>query len=255
MQDPLSRIDLNLLVSLQVLMQEKNVTRAAERLFITQPAMSKTLTRLRNLLDDELFVRSSHGLTPTPKTLELEQPVNKILAELTELMVTNQEFDPANSSATISIATLGTSAPRRRAQVATMRPDIVLDDLRGNVPTRVDAVRRGDLSAVLLAAAGLDRLDLDLSGLVNAPYAKPDPSLRIPRVTTRLYRGYCVDRPHLQAALDRTRSSREAIVDELRQIPIADDGQVDKMVKYLDSFFRKAEKDEKMLAKFEKRCL
>lgn len=110
MQDPLSRIDLNLLVAFQVLMQEKNVTRAAERLFVTQPAMSKTLNRLRNLIEDELFVRSSHGLTPTPKTLELEKPVNHILAQLTELMVTNQEFDPANTAATISLATLGTSA-------------------------------------------------------------------------------------------------------------------------------------------------
>lgn len=110
MQDPLSRIDLNLLVAFQVLMQEKNVTRAAERLFVTQPAMSKTLNRLRNLLDDEVFVRSSHGLTPTPKTLELERPVNDIIERLTELMVTNQEFDPANTAATISLATLGASA-------------------------------------------------------------------------------------------------------------------------------------------------
>lgn len=110
MKDPLSRIDLNLLVAFQVLMQEKNVTRAAERLFVTQPAMSKTLNRLRNLLDDELFVRSAHGLTPTPKSQSLEQPISKILNQLTELMVSNQEFDPANTTATISIATLGTSA-------------------------------------------------------------------------------------------------------------------------------------------------
>lgn len=91
-------------------MQEKNVTRAAERMFVTQPAMSKTLNRLRNLIDDELFVRSSHGLTPTPKTLELEKPVNDILNQLTELMVHNKEFDPANTATTISLATLGTSA-------------------------------------------------------------------------------------------------------------------------------------------------
>jgi len=110
MQDPLSRVDLNLLVAYQVLMQEKNVTRAAERLFVTQPAMSKTLNRLRNLIDDDLFVRSSHGLTPTPKTLELERPVNDIIARLTELVVQTKEFDPANTSATISLATLGTSA-------------------------------------------------------------------------------------------------------------------------------------------------
>jgi DNA-binding transcriptional LysR family regulator len=55
-------------------------------------------------------VRSSHGLTPTPKTLELEKPVNDILNQLTELMVHNKEFDPANTAATISLATLGTSA-------------------------------------------------------------------------------------------------------------------------------------------------
>ena len=110
MQDPLSRIDLNLLVALQVLIQEKNVTRAAERLFVTQPAMSKTLNRLRNLLEDELFIRSSHGLIPTPKTLELEKPVDKILSALTDLMVSNTEFDPSNSSATISVATLGATA-------------------------------------------------------------------------------------------------------------------------------------------------
>jgi len=110
MQDPLSRVDLNLLVAYQVLMQEKNVTRAAERLFVTQPAMSKTLNRLRNLIDDDLFVRSSHGLTPTPKTLELERPVNDIIERLTELVVQNKEFDPANSAETISLATLGTSA-------------------------------------------------------------------------------------------------------------------------------------------------
>ena len=110
MQDPLSRVDLNLLVAYQVLMQEKNVTRAAERLFVTQPAMSKTLNRLRTLIDDDLFVRSSHGLTPTPKTLELEKPVNEIIAKLTDLIVQSKEFDPANTAATISLATLGTSA-------------------------------------------------------------------------------------------------------------------------------------------------
>jgi len=107
-------------------MQEKNVTRAAERLFVTQPAMSKTLNRLRSLLNDELFVRSSHGLTPTPKTIELERPVNDILGQLSELMVTTQEFDPANTAATISLATLGTSA--------SIGMPAFIDKLRRNAP-------------------------------------------------------------------------------------------------------------------------
>jgi DNA-binding transcriptional LysR family regulator len=154
MQDPLSRIDLNLLVAYQVLMQEKNVTRAAERMFVTQPAMSKTLNRLRNLLEDELFVRSSHGLTPTPKTLELERPVNDILGQLTELMVSSQEFDPANTSATISIATLGTSAsvglPALINNLRLHAPKVLL--LSQNIDDKwEDRLRSGSLDYAIVA--------------------------------------------------------------------------------------------------------
>ena len=154
MQDPLSRIDLNLLVAFQVLMQEKNVTRAAERLFVTQPAMSKTLNRLRNMLDDELFVRSSHGLTPTPKTLELEKPVNEILSQLTNLMVTNQEFNPANSTATISLATLGTSAsvgfPKFINKLRQEAPHVLL--LSQNIDRRwEERLRSGSLDFAIVA--------------------------------------------------------------------------------------------------------
>ncbi|RBP49267.1 LysR family transcriptional regulator [Arenicella xantha] len=154
MQDPLSRIDLNLLVSFQVLIQEKNVTRAAERLFVTQPAMSKTLNRLRNLLEDELFVRSSHGLTPTPKTLELERPVNDILSQLTELMVSNQEFDPANTAATISLATLGTSAsvgmPAFINKLRQHAPKVML--LSQNIDAKwEDRLRSGSLDFAIVA--------------------------------------------------------------------------------------------------------
>lgn len=154
MQDPLSRIDLNLLIAFQVLMQEKNVTRAAKRLFVTQPAMSKTLSRLRDLLDDELFIRSSHGLTPTPKSLEFEKPVNDILAQLTDLMVSNQEFDPVNTSATISIATLGTSSvmglPTFLNKLRTVAPKILL--ISQNLDEKFeDRLRNGSLDFAFVA--------------------------------------------------------------------------------------------------------
>jgi len=154
MQDPLSRVDLNLLVAFQVLMQEKNVTRAAERLFVTQPAMSKTLNRLRALIDDDLFVRSSHGLTPTPKTLELEKPVNDIIAQLTELIVQNKEFDPANTAATISLATLGTSAsigmPAFINKLRQQAPKVLL--LSQNIDDKwEDRLRAGSLDFAIVA--------------------------------------------------------------------------------------------------------
>ena len=82
----LSRIDLNLLISLQVLLEERNVSRAAERLFITQPAMSKTLSRLRQVFDDPLFTRSSHGMQPTPRALEVAGDLSVILAEIGRLV-------------------------------------------------------------------------------------------------------------------------------------------------------------------------
>lgn len=62
-------------------------------------------------------------------------------------------------------ARVGTSAARRRAQLLALRPDLRLADLRGNVPTRVAKLRRGDHQAIVVAKAGLDRLALDLSGL------------------------------------------------------------------------------------------
>lgn len=62
-------------------------------------------------------------------------------------------------------AVVGTSAARRKAQMADYRPDVVLKDIRGNVPTRLEKLRQGDFDAIFLAAAGVSRLDLDLSGL------------------------------------------------------------------------------------------
>ena len=67
----LIRTDLNLLVALQILLEERNVTRAAERLSVSQPALSKTLQKLRDSFEDELFTRTSHGLVPTPRAEEL----------------------------------------------------------------------------------------------------------------------------------------------------------------------------------------
>jgi DNA-binding transcriptional LysR family regulator len=99
----LSRIDLNLLISLQVLLEEKHVSRAAERLFITQPAMSKTLSRLRQVFDDPLFTRSSHGMQPTPRALELAGDLSAILGDIRRL-VSGTGFDPATYSGEIRLA-------------------------------------------------------------------------------------------------------------------------------------------------------
>ena len=99
----LARVDLNLLVALQILLEEKNVTRAADRLYITQPAMSKTLQRLRDLFDDPLFIRAAHGLVPTPRAEELGAPLDKILTKI-ESDILSGEFNPAEAEGQIFIS-------------------------------------------------------------------------------------------------------------------------------------------------------
>ena len=72
LEQKLARVDLNLLVSLSVLLKEKNVSRAAERLYLSQSAMSRTLQRLRELFDDPLFHRTASGIIPTEKAHSIE---------------------------------------------------------------------------------------------------------------------------------------------------------------------------------------
>ena len=93
----ISRIDLNLLVYLDVLLREKNVTKAADQLGITQPAMSNSLRRLRQLFDDPLLIRTSQGMTPTERAVELQPLVRNIIASVEQAVQPSAEFDLAES--------------------------------------------------------------------------------------------------------------------------------------------------------------
>jgi DNA-binding transcriptional LysR family regulator len=99
----LVKTDLNLLISMQILLEEQNVSRAAERMHITQPAMSKTLSRLRLVFDDPLFTRSSHGMQPTPRALELKTELEAILHDIQQLIAT-RNFRPETWQGTLTIA-------------------------------------------------------------------------------------------------------------------------------------------------------
>ena len=89
----LIRTDLNLLVVLQILLEEHNVTRAAERLSVSQPAMSRTLQRLRDTFEDELFTRTAHGLVPTPRAEELRRELPDLLENI-EHVLGDSDFSP-----------------------------------------------------------------------------------------------------------------------------------------------------------------
>ncbi len=98
------RFDMNLLVALDALLQEKNVTRAAERLFISQPAMSGSLQRLRERLDDPLLVRVGRNMELTPKAKALIKPVREILLMVQSTIDVEPVFHPHTARRTFNIA-------------------------------------------------------------------------------------------------------------------------------------------------------
>ncbi|MFC0059018.1 LysR family transcriptional regulator [Vibrio inusitatus] len=99
----LSRVDLNLLVILDLLLKERNVSRVAEEVHLTQSAVSRSLKRLREAFDDPLFTRTAKGLIPTHKALELEKELSKILPSLQQLF-DDDEFDPKLCDNTFSLS-------------------------------------------------------------------------------------------------------------------------------------------------------
>ncbi|RGE47108.1 LysR family transcriptional regulator [Comamonas testosteroni] len=117
--------DLNLLKVFEALMTERNVTRAADKLSLTQPTVSNALRRLRETFDDPLFVRSGSGVRPTPKATDLWKPLSNALQGIRAAME-GDSFDAANSQAELSIAmtdyTSRIVTPALLAQVSALAP-------------------------------------------------------------------------------------------------------------------------------------
>lgn len=100
----LNRFDLNLLVALNALLDEKSVTRAAERVHVSQPAMSGALQRLRENFNDQLLVRVGRHMELTPRARELVQPVREILLEIESNLNADRIFEPATAHREFDIA-------------------------------------------------------------------------------------------------------------------------------------------------------
>ncbi|MBN3723905.1 LysR family transcriptional regulator [Burkholderia sp. Ac-20379] len=91
-------IDLNLLAAFDALMNERNVTRAATQVGVSQPAMSAALARLRRLFDDPLFLRSAGGLLPTPRARDLAEPISQALRQIEATLVKKPAFEPGKAA-------------------------------------------------------------------------------------------------------------------------------------------------------------
>lgn len=132
MEKALLRADLNLLKVLHVLLEERNVSRAAERLFVTQSAISRSLSRLRQMFGDPLLIRSSHGLVPTARAKQLAGEIGDMIARLDGLLEA-PPFDPAQVRGILRIAApesfvLGTM-PRLALKTKQEAPGLLLESL------------------------------------------------------------------------------------------------------------------------------
>ncbi|TVP52605.1 MAG: LysR family transcriptional regulator [Halomonadaceae bacterium] len=129
----LSRVDLNLLVYLDVLLREQSVTRAASYLGITQPAMSNGLRRLRAMFDDPLLVRTSGGMSATERAMELQPLVREILAQVERAVQQTRPFAAHESQRVFRIMASdyaeSTLMPRVLREIRQQAPNVTLDVL------------------------------------------------------------------------------------------------------------------------------
>ena len=154
-------LDLNLLRTLDALLDERSVTRAAERLGFTQPAVSGMLTRLRESFDDPLFVRTQRGIVPTLRAMALAGPVKQILSDVDALLLP-AVFDPLSAHFTLSIAATD------YALQTVVLPFLV--QLRAQAPGIRVAIRPVDDERI---QSQFERGDLDLA-LMTPEAALPD---------------------------------------------------------------------------------
>jgi len=160
----LSDIDLNLFVVFDAIYTEGNLTRAGEIIGITQPAVSNSLSRLRNLFDDPLFVRTAEGMVPTPVAQNIVGPVRQALALIRSSVQESESFDPSASD------------KRFRLSMTDLTQSIVLSYVFGRMKREaphvtIDCyqVRRRDMN-IELASGNLDlAVDIPLT---------PDPQIR-----------------------------------------------------------------------------
>lgn len=152
-------LDLNLLKALNALLEECNVTKAANKLSLTQPAVSSMLNRLRDKFNDPLFVRSSHGIVPTDRALSLAAPVKQILSDIDKL-IQPVVFDPALLDVTFKIA-----ANDNDMQVIGLPFIIALKKIAPRVNLSFISYHHVDVQSML--ARG--ELDLILTDPINSP--------------------------------------------------------------------------------------
>jgi DNA-binding transcriptional LysR family regulator len=145
-------MDLNLLVVFDAVMQDRSVTRAGQRLGLSQPAMSHALTRLRHMLKDELFVRSPRGMVPTPRAEQLAVPVRAALDGFQQALEP-ADFEPSTAAQTFRVAVDNYAAVvlvgSIAARVIKIAPHVMIDFRPSGTLDIPDRLDRSDIDLAI----------------------------------------------------------------------------------------------------------
>ena len=149
-RNDLRRVDLNLLIVFETLMHERSVTRAAEKLFLGQPAISAALSRLRGLFDDPLFVRTGRSMEPSARANEIFALLSPALDSISTAVSRAAEFDPGTSAAVFRIGLSDDAEfallPRLLKRIRAEAPGIVLVVRRVNYLLMPTLLASGEIS-------------------------------------------------------------------------------------------------------------
>lgn len=199
----ISSIDLNLLVALDVLLRERNVTNAGRRLGLSQPAMSNVLARLRTTLGDPVLIRTSQGMLPTAKAQSLVTPVRQALSALQRALSDAELFEPSVARRQFKIALVDNSSiflvPKLAAHLEKEAPGIDLVLLPWSSEGSLDQLETGQVDCAitvgkLASRAGLYQRSLfydSFMSLVRADH---------PTVKKRLTLKRFLELPHVLVA-------------------------------------------------------
>jgi DNA-binding transcriptional LysR family regulator len=194
----LSTIDLNLFIVLHAVLEERSATRAAERLHVTQSAVSNSLARLRQLIGDPLLVRSGRGLVPTPRGERLEALVREVVAHL-EVALDRRGFVPEDSRRTFTIALADSyqacEVPRITRRFVKELPQATMRVVSADYLAATDGLSSGDVDVAFAPAQAIQ------PGMRSTPLFEERGALLVrrdhPRVRRRLTRELFNELPHI----------------------------------------------------------
>jgi DNA-binding transcriptional LysR family regulator len=211
----LIRTDLNLLVALQILLEERNVTRAAERLSVSQPALSKTLQKLRDSFEDALFTRTAHGLVPTPRAEELGRELPALL-ETVERVLGDTEFSPDTYAGSFKLLMppilCESLLPRLMAELQEIAPNVQI--IMAEVPPDYqEQLKKGEADFAAFVALETDR-DIHaepITAIAPRCYMRKDHPLAGKEMSLQDFLHY----PHLRLYLPGLTRENTSMVDDV----------------------------------------